>query len=134
MCNKVESSDPTLGNSLFGAVKLVKNADIDKYKYSGYGISFDVGGRFSFPTGRFGKNVIIFDSKKKDILVLGEATTQTLDDTTLTAEKYYSISFTKLRKKSCLSLHYNRGNSCSFVNGVGIHTFKSKDSEINTIP
>ena len=28
----------TLENSLFGAVELTKNADIDKYKYSGYGI------------------------------------------------------------------------------------------------
>ena len=28
----------TLGRYLFGAVTLTKNADIDKYKYSGYGI------------------------------------------------------------------------------------------------
>ena len=33
---------PTLANALFGAVKLTKNADIEKYKYSGYGIGFDV--------------------------------------------------------------------------------------------
>ena len=26
---------PTLGNALFGAVKLTKNADIDKYRYFG---------------------------------------------------------------------------------------------------
>ena len=58
--NYVESSDPTLGNSLFVAVKLVKNADIDKYKYSGYVIKFGSKGIFSFPTGRFGKNVMIF--------------------------------------------------------------------------
>ena len=35
-----------LGNSLFGAVKLTKNADPDKYEYSGYGIGFDTGGSF----------------------------------------------------------------------------------------
>ena len=35
------SSYPTLENCLFGAVSLTKNADIDKYKYSGYGIGFD---------------------------------------------------------------------------------------------
>ena len=29
---------PTLQNCLFGAVSLTKNADIDKYRYSGYGI------------------------------------------------------------------------------------------------
>ena len=32
---------PTLENCLFGAVTLIKNTDIDKYKYSGYGIGFD---------------------------------------------------------------------------------------------
>ena len=32
---------PTLQNYLFGAVKLVKNAEIDKYKCSGYGNGFD---------------------------------------------------------------------------------------------
>ena len=35
------SDDPTLKNCLFGAVTLTKNADIDKYGYSGYGIGFD---------------------------------------------------------------------------------------------
>ena len=34
-------NDPTLKNCLFGAVTLTKNADIDKYGYSGYGIGFD---------------------------------------------------------------------------------------------
>ena len=33
--------DFALGNSLFGAVKLTKNTDLDKCKYSGYGIGFD---------------------------------------------------------------------------------------------
>ena len=39
----------TLENCLFGAVTLTKNADIDKCKYSGYGIGFDRHGSFSFP-------------------------------------------------------------------------------------
>ena len=30
--------DPTLKNCLFGAVTLTENADIDKYRHSGYGI------------------------------------------------------------------------------------------------
>ena len=34
-------NDPALKNCLFGAVTLTKNADIDKYGYSGYGIRFD---------------------------------------------------------------------------------------------
>ena len=74
-------SDPTIKNCLFGAVTLTKNADIEKYKYSGYGIGFDRRSSFSFPSGGFGQNVLIFgadmsssihiDNKKKDILVLG---------------------------------------------------------------
>ena len=28
-------NDPTLKNGLFGAVNLIKNAEIDKYRYSG---------------------------------------------------------------------------------------------------
>ena len=38
--------DPALKNCLFEVVKLTKNSDIDKYKYSGYGIGFDSKGRF----------------------------------------------------------------------------------------
>ena len=41
---------PTLQNCLFGAVKLTNNADIDKYKYSGYGIGSDSRGSFSYPS------------------------------------------------------------------------------------
>ena len=37
---------PTLENALLGTVSLTKNADINKYKYFGYGIGFD--GRSSF--------------------------------------------------------------------------------------
>ena len=40
--NCVDSSDSRLGNSLFRAVKLVKNADIDKYKHFGYGTELDL--------------------------------------------------------------------------------------------
>ena len=68
-------SHPTLENCLFGAVTLIKNADIDKYGYSGYEIGFDRKGSFSFPGGEYGQNVITFgadmssslhiDNKKK---------------------------------------------------------------------
>ena len=34
-------TDFTLGNCLFGSVKLTKNADLDKYKYTSYSIGFD---------------------------------------------------------------------------------------------
>ena len=97
------NSDPALKNCLFGAVTLTKNADIEKYGYSGYGIGFDRRSSFSFPSGGFGQNVLIFgadmsssihiDNKKKDILVLGKGPTQELEHI-LTAEKMYSINFT----------------------------------------
>ena len=37
---------PVLENISFGAVRLTKNAHIDKYKFSGYGIGFDSRGTF----------------------------------------------------------------------------------------
>ena len=132
-------NDATLKNCLFGAVNLTKNADIDKYGYSDYGIRFDRRGNFSFPSGEFGQNILIFgvdmsssahiDNKKRDILVLGKGPTQGLEHT-LTAEKMYSINFTVTKKKFCLSLHYNGANSYLFVNGTEIIKFKAKDSEI----
>ena len=100
-------NDPTLKSCLFGAGTLNKNADIDKCKYSGYGIGFDRRSSYSFPSGRFVQNVLIFgvdmsssvhiDNKKKDILVLGKGPTQRLEYT-LTAEKMYSINFTVPKK------------------------------------
>ena len=51
-------SDPTLKNCLFGAVTLTKNADIEKYGYSGSGIGFDRRSSFSFPVGGFGQNIL----------------------------------------------------------------------------
>ena len=61
--NKISSShvnDPTLKNCLFGGVTLTKNPDIDKYGYSGYGIGFHRRGCFSFPSGGYVLNVLIF--------------------------------------------------------------------------
>ena len=40
-------SDPTLKDCLFGALTLTKDADIEKYGYSGYEIGFDRRGSFS---------------------------------------------------------------------------------------
>ena len=106
---------------LFGAVTLTRNADIDKYGYSGYAVGFDKRWTFSFPGGEFGQNVLIFgvemsssahtgNKKKKNIFALGKVPTQGLEHT-LTAERMYSINFTVTKKKFCLSLHYNGPNS-----------------------
>ena len=106
-------NDPTQKNCLFGADNLTKNTDIDKYRYSGYGIGFDRRSSFSFPGGGFGQNVLIFgvdmsssahiDNKKKDILVLGKEPAQGLEHT-LTAEKMYFINFFVTKKEILLKL------------------------------
>ena len=137
------NKDPTLKNCLFGAVTLTKNADIDNYGHSGYGIGFDRRSSFSIPGGGFGQNVIIFgvdmgfsahiDNKKKDILILGKGTRQGLEHT-LTAVKMYSINCTVTKNKFCFSLRYNEANIYLFVNGTEIYKFKAKDSETLAAP
>ena len=123
---------------MFGVVTLTRNVDIDKYRYSGYGIRFDRKSSF-FPGVGFGQIVIKFGvdmsssvhvDNKKDI---GKGPTQRLEHT-LTAEKMYSIDFTVTRKKFFLSLHYNGANSYLFVNGTEIYKLKAKDSEIVAAP
>ena len=94
----------TLADCLFESVKLTKNADLDKYKYSSYSIGFDSSSEFLFTDGSFGKNVIIFgadmgssahiNNKNKNILILGEGPTQGLD-----AGAIYPISFTQPNKR-----------------------------------
>ena len=93
---------------MFGAVKLNKKGDIDKYKYSGHGIGFDGRGTFWFPSVGFGCNVIIFgvdmsssvhdDNKKKDILMVGESPKQGLDGTTLLQEKSIELILLRLER------------------------------------
>ena len=110
-------NDPTIKICLFCAVILAKNADIDKYRYSGYGIGF-------------GQNIIILlvdknsaihiDNKGKDILILGKGPTEGLGEHSLTAQKMYSINFTLTKKKFCFNLHYNGCSSYLFVNGAEI--------------
>ena len=51
----------TLENCLFGAVSFTENANIDKYKYSEYGIGFDRLGSFSYPGIGSGENVIALE-------------------------------------------------------------------------
>ena len=87
-----------------------------------------------------GINVIIFgadmsssvhtDNKSKDILILGVAATEGLDDNTLTAEALYPIKFTQPNKRFVLNLHYNGNNSFLYVNATKIYQFKAKNYEI----
>ena len=98
---------------MLGTARLTKNADFEKYGYSGYGIGFDWRGSFSFPGVGFCSNIIIFgvdircsihvDNKEKNILILGKGPTQGSEHT-LIAEKMYSINVTVTKKKFFLSL------------------------------
>ena len=98
----------TLNKYLFGSAKLWKNADLDKYSYSGYGTAFDSRSKFLFRDRRFGKREMFgadtspslhIDNENKYILILGEGATQGLDNTTLTPETKYPINFTRSRKR-----------------------------------
>ena len=83
---------------MFGADKLTKNSDIDKCKYSDYGIGFDSEGSF-LHSNDLGRNATIFgadvsssthtNNKTRNILVLGR------DGTTIYVEKMYSINFSE---------------------------------------
>ena len=133
------NSDPTLKNCLFNAVTLTKSADIDKYEYSGYRIRFNRKSSFSFPGGGMGQNVVIFgadiissvhiNNRKKDMLVLGKGRTHGLEHTP-TAEKMYSINFTVIKKKFCLSLHHNGANSYLFVNIQKLTNLKQRNLKL----
>ena len=80
---------------MFDAVILTKNADFDKYKCFSYVIGFDR--REIWYVIIFGADMsssVDVNNKKKDILILGEGSTQRLGEHSLTAQKMYSINFT----------------------------------------
>ena len=66
----------------------LKNVDVDKYKYNGYGIGFDSRSEYSLPDVTLGKYIIIFgadissslhvDNKGKYISILGKGPAQRL--------------------------------------------------------
>ena len=55
------NTDFTLKDRLLGSLKLFKNADLDKYKYSSYRIVFDSCLEFLLTDGSVGKSVIILE-------------------------------------------------------------------------
>ena len=86
------------------------------------------------------RNIIIFGvdlsnsvhatNKTQNILILGHALTQKINNTTIYAEKMYSPNFSAENKTFSLILHYNGYDKCLFVNGKEVTKFKAKDSEI----
>ena len=129
-------------NCLFGATSIVKNSDKERYVYSGYRITFDRAGSWSFDNDT-AKNVIIIgvynsssshaDNRKNNFLVLGEGPTFGINGSFGSPEKRFSINFSKAKTKFCLSLHYNADNGYLFVNGQAISKSKA-DNKNNTFP
>ena len=88
----------------------------------------------SVPSFDWGENVVIFgagkissvhiDKKKKDIPVLSKGPTEKLDDTKITVEAKYSISF----QDPC-----NGSNSILFVNAIKMYQFKARYIRNKTI-
>ena len=80
---------------MFRSVKPTKNADPDKYKYSCYGIGFDLRSTFSVPDSSMGKNVFIFGADMSWSVHIDK---KNKDDTTSTAEDEYPVNFTQSNK------------------------------------
>ena len=129
---------------LFGAVKLTKDSDPDKYNYQGYGIGFDSRGTFTHRDGDYGVNVIIFNcdlsnsthlnNRQNHFLILSRSLAEELNGVTLYTEKMHSPNFSVKNKTFVLSLHYNGSNSYLFTNGKEFIKFKAADSEIKSYP
>ena len=101
MLSSLQVPDFSLRNPLFGAVKLTRNLDPNKYKYSDYGAGFGACGSFSLSNcSGSGRNVVMFgvdmtlfvhmDNEKKDILIIGNRQSDSSNDTLMAAEKKYS--------------------------------------------
>ena len=92
---------------MFGAIKLTKNADINKCGYSGYRSGLDAHSQRSLLVGEWGKNIVIsgvnnnllrhYDNRGKDILVLGQ--TNGLHGTGIKVEAKYYINITSSKNK-----------------------------------
>ena len=140
----VSSPDFAVQNAIFGAVKITKDVNTSHYKYSGYGLCFDGNSSFSFGNSLGAQNTIIVgcdmclsshaNNRVNKIYVLVKYFIQGINGTTIYAEKKYKADFTQQNKKFMLSLHYNGDNSYLFVNGVQQLKFKTKDSEIKSVP
>ena len=89
---------------MLGAVKLARNAITFKLIYGGKGAAFDGTGSWSF-SNLFHQNVIFFcvvnsssihsDNRKYIFLVLGLGPIIGINDSVGTAEKKFTINFTK---------------------------------------
>ena len=127
-------------NCLFGATSIVKNGDKEKYMYSGYRITFNSTGSWSFDND-YARNAKIFgvdntssshaDNRKNNFLILGKHPDFGINGSFGLPDKKISINFTKTNTKLCLCSHYNVDNNYLFVNEKEIFNFKADNKNIN---
>ena len=108
--------------------------------YSGYRITFDSAGFWSFDNDT-ARNVIVFgvdnnssshaDNGKSNFFELVEGLAHGINGSFGSAEKKISINFIKANTKLCLILRYNARNSYLFVNVKEIFKFKAGNQNIN---
>ena len=99
----IQGANFTLENFLVDALKLTKNVDSDKIPILDMVLDLMYAEGFLISDGSgFGKTVITFEADmsssehiEKVILIFGKCLRDCLANTTLTAEKYYSINFTE---------------------------------------
>ena len=70
------------------------------------------------------------NNRANNIYVLGDFLVQSINGTSIYAEKIYSKNSTEPGKKFILSLHYNSSNSYLFVNGTQDLKFTTKNNQI----
>ena len=61
----------------------------------------------------------------------GEGWTYSINRSFCSSEKKFSISFSKVNIKFCLSLHYNGDNSYLFVTRKELFRFKGDNKNVN---
>ena len=98
---------------------IVKNSYKEKWVYSGYGITCDGVGSWSFGND-FARNILIFcvdnsssshaDDCQSNFLIIGKGPTFGVNESFGSQEKKFSFKFSKAHTKFCLSLLYNHDN------------------------
>ena len=117
--------------------QLTRNADKSKYIYNGRGRAFDGAGKWN-SCNDYARDAVTFgvdntssshaNNRKNNFLALGEEPTYEINGRVGTPENKFSINFSKVKTKFCLSLHYNRDNSYLYMNETEICKFKAHDN------
>ena len=66
--------------------------------------------------------------KNKDILIIGKGQTKRLDNILLATEAEYSVTFSRLERKFCLSRHFNGSSHFLFDNSDDFDEEEIKDN------